>query len=217
MNLAHARGDPRMDNHAPMGHCLLVRLPDDSSAQRASTMRACAVVLVGLLALISAGCGKSESQKQADQYADSLCTSISGWQQQINNIVATLTPGSPKQVAQTKLEQAKTATTGLVSEIRALEVPTVDGATEAKQNVDQLVTSAQSTISTIEAGITQIKSFGTGPANVATVVVPIAAQLTTLVTEAKSTVSSLETVKGPFEKAVKNSDTCQALKPSQSQ
>ena len=75
----------------------------------------------------------------------------------------------------------------------------------------------QSTISTIEAGITQIRSFGTGAANVATVVVPIAAQLTKLVADAKATVSSLEAVKGPFEKAVKDSDTCQALMPDQNQ
>ena len=115
------------------------------------------------------------------------------------------------------MEQAKAATASLVSEIQALPVPDVDGASEAKQNVDQLVTSAQSVISTIEAGITQIRSFGTGAANVATVVVPIAAQLTKLVTEAKSTVASLEAVEGAFEKAVKNSDTCQALKPNQNQ
>jgi hypothetical protein len=170
-----------------------------------------------LLALAAAGCGKSESQKQADQYADSLCTSISGWEQEVTNIVATLTPGTPRQVAQMKLQQARAATEGLVNEIRALPVPDVDGASEAKQNVDQLVTSAQSTVSTIKSGVTQIKSEGTGAANVATVVVPIAAQLTRLVTEAKSTVASLEAVKGAFEKAVKDSDTCQALKPDQNQ
>ncbi|MGH3084663.1 MAG: hypothetical protein ACRDNP_11535, partial [Gaiellaceae bacterium] len=64
---------------------------------------------------------------------------------------------------------------------------------------------------------TQIKSFGTGAANVATVVVPIAAQLTKLVADAKATVSSLEAVTGPFEKAFKDSDTCQALMPDQNQ
>jgi hypothetical protein len=178
-------------------------------------MRVCAVVLVTLVALTAAGCGKSESQKQADEYADSLCKNISNWQHEVNGIVASLTAGSPKQIAETKLGQAKSATESLVGEIQSLPVPTVDGASEAKQNVDQLVTSSQSTVSTIEAGVTQIKSFGTGAANVATVVVPMAAQLTKLVTDAKSTVASLETVKGPFEKAVKNSDTCQALKPNQ--
>ncbi len=145
-------------------------------------------------------CGKSESQKQADQYADSLCTSISVWEQEVTNIVATLNAGSPKQVALTKLEQAKAATASLSSEIQALPVPDVEGASEAKQNVDEFVTSPQSVISTIEAGITQIKSFGTGAANVATVVVPIAAQLTKPVADAKATVSSLEAVKGPFER-----------------
>ena len=174
-------------------------------------------MLVMLLTLAAAGCGRSESQKQADQYADSLCTSISAWEQEVTSIAANLTSGISKQVALTKLEQAKAATASLVSEIRALPVPDVEGASEAKQDVDELVTSAQSTISTIEAGVAQIKSSGTGAANVATVVVPIAAQLTKLVADAKSTVSSLEAVKGPFEKAVKHSSTCQALKPDKNQ
>lgn len=206
-----------MDNHTSVVHCLAMPAHGDLSASRASASRVCAVVLVMLLALAAAGCGKSESQKQADQYADGLCTSISVWEQEVTSIVATLTPGIPKQVAQTKLEQAKAATTSLVSEIRALPVPDVDGASEAMQNVDEFVTSAQSVISTIEAGITQIESFGTGAANVATVVVPIAAQLTKLVADAKATVSSLEAVEGPFEEAVKDSDTCQALIPDQNQ
>jgi hypothetical protein len=206
-----------MDNREQMVHCPFVPSHGESSGTRASVVRVCAAVLVALLALGAAACGESDSQKQADEYADSLCMSISDWQQQINNIVATLTPGSPKQVAQTKLEQAKAATVSLVSEIRALPVPEVDGASEAKQDIDQLVTSAESTVTTIEAGVTQIKSFGTGAGNVATVVVPIAAQLTKLVTDAKTTVASLEAVQGSFEKAVKNSDTCQALKPDQGQ
>ena len=187
---------------------------DDSSAHQALSVRACAVVLVTFFALVAAGCGKSESQKQADQYADSLCTSISSWEQQLTSIAATLTAGPPKQVALTKLEQARAATTRLVSEIQALPVPAVDGASEAQQEVDQLVASSQSVVSAIEAGVTRIKSFGTGTGNVATVVVPIATQLTGLAAEAKSTVASLEAVKGPFEEAVKNSETCQALKPN---
>jgi len=110
------------------------------------------------------------------------------------------------------LTQARRATAGLISQIRALPVPDTSGATEGKQDVDQFVSSAQSSVDTIKAGAEQLNSHGTGSANVATVAVPIGAQLTTLVGEAKSAVTSLEAVEDPFKQAFKNSDACQALK-----
>jgi len=184
-----------------------------SSKNRGSPLVGLWAVAVAVFVVVAAtACGKSESQKQADQYADSLCTSISNWQQELNSIISTLTPGAPQQVAREKLNQARTATAGLINEIRALPVPETSGATAAKQDVDQLVSSAQSTVNTIKAGVEQLKSHGTGSANVATVAVPIGAQLTTLVADAKSTVTSLEAVEGAFKQAVKDSDACQALK-----
>jgi len=182
------------------------------SKSRVSPLVGLSAVAVAVLVTVAAtACGKSESQKQADQYADSLCTSISDWQGELNSIIATLTPGAPQQVAREKLNQAGTATVALINEIRGLPVPDTSGATAAKQDVDQLVSSAQSTVNTVEAGVEQLKTSGTGSANVATVVVPIGAQLTTLVADAKSTVTSLEAVEDPFKQAVKNSDACQAL------
>jgi hypothetical protein len=50
-----------------------------------------------------------------------------------------------------------------------------------------------------------------GPANVASVTLPVAIQLTTLVKSGKDTVTSLKAVKSPFDSAVKKSKACSEL------
>jgi hypothetical protein len=176
-----------------------------------------AVVIAGLVAVITTACGESKSEKEAARYADSLCTDVAAWETQIGTIAASLGSGTPKSIAQTKLDQAASVTVALVGQIHALEMPDVDGADEAKQNVDRFVADSTATVAAVKAGARQIESYGTGTANVATVALPLGLQLANLAKEGKSMVSSLETIKGPFEKAVKGSDACQALKPQQSE
>ena len=89
-----------------------------------------------------------------------------------------------------------------------------DGADEAKRSVDRFVGDSQTTVASVKAGARQIQSYGTGAQNVAAVALPLGLQLEHLVTEGQTTVGDLETIKGPFQHAVKKSKACQALKPS---
>lgn len=102
-------------------------------------------VSLALLALLLTGC-ESRTEKQADEYTNSLCTDISGWQSQVETIAAGLTVSAPRQTARTKLNRARTATIGLVRRLRALPVPSSSGAEEAKHDVDLFVSDAESTV-----------------------------------------------------------------------
>jgi hypothetical protein len=169
-------------------------------------------VLAALLGLAAAGCGgESEAQKQADVYANGLCTGILGWRSNIETIASTLQAGPPRAAARAKLVRAEIATRHLVRTIRTLPIPSTSGAEEAKQDVDSFVAQAVTTAGSIGIGIRQIRSYGTGPANVGTVVVPIALELTELVQTGQSTVTSLKAVKGSFDSAVKKSEACTEL------
>jgi hypothetical protein len=173
------------------------------------------IAVSAFLLLGASACGESKSDEQAAQYADSLCTSISGWEQQVIGIASRLDAGSPAAVARTKLDEAATATVGLVAMIHQLDVPDVEGADRAKESVDTFAVDSMSTVRAVKAGRRQLESHGTGAANVATVAVPLGLKLERLVREGKTTVSDLEAIKGPFEHALKKSDACKALKPSQ--
>lgn len=178
-----------------------------------SVIVAAAVVGV-LIALLMSACGESKADKEAAQYADSLCTSISGWETRITAIASRLDTGSPSTVTQAKLNEAAASTVALVGQIHELDVPDVDGADAAKQSVDRFVVDSTTTVASVRAGVRQLQSYGAGAQSVAAVALPLALQLEHLVTEGRTTVSQLEAIKGPFEHAVKKSKACQALKPS---
>lgn len=166
------------------------------------------------IALLASACGESQADKDAAQYADSFCTSVTGWETHVTGIASRLDTGSPASVTRTKLNDAAASTVTLVNQIHALPVPTVDGADEAKQSVDGFVGDSLTTVASVKAGSRQLQSYGNSAQNVATVVLPLSLQLEHLVTEGKTTVGDLEAIKGPFEHAFKNSDACKALRPS---
>ena len=178
------------------------------------TLVAAAAAVGAVLALLTSACGESRADNEAAQYADSLCTSISGWETHVTGIASRLDTGSPVTVTRAKLNDAAASTVGLLNQIHALDVPSVDGAAEAKQSVDRFVGDSQTTVASVKAGASQIQSYGTGAQNVAAVALPLGLQLEHLVTEGRTTVGDLEAIKGPFQHAVKNSKACQALKPS---
>jgi hypothetical protein len=183
----------------------------DSSTR--SLVAAAAVLGAAVLVLVASACGESKSEKAASQYADSLCTSISGWETHITGIASRLDTGSPAATTRAKLNEAAASTVGLVNQIHALDVPSVDGADEAKQSVDRFVGDSQTTVASVKAGARQLQSYGTGAQNVAAVAVPLSLQLEHLVTDGRTTVGDLQAIKGPFQHAVKKSKACQALKP----
>jgi hypothetical protein len=178
---------------------------------------AAAVLGAALILLVASACAESKSEADASQYADSLCTSISGWEMHITSIASRLDSGSPTAVTRAKLTEAAASTVSLVNQIRALDVPSVDGAEQAKQSVDRFVGDSQTTIASVKTGVSQIQSYGTGAQNVAAVALPLGLQLEHLVTEGRTTVGDLKAIKGPFQAAVEKSKACQALKPSDAQ
>jgi hypothetical protein len=136
------------------------------------------------------------------------------WETHITGIASRLDNGSPATVARAKLNEAGASTAGLIKRIHGLDVPSVNGADEAKQSVDQFVGDSQTAVASVRAGARQLQSYGTGAQNVAAVALPLGLQLEQLVTEGQTTVSDLKAIKGPFEHAFKKSKTCQPLKPS---
>src|SRR6476619_2744885 len=102
-----------------------------------SLVAAAAVFGAVVILLVASACGESTSEKDASQYADSLCTSISGWETHITGIASRLDTGSPAAVTRAKQSEAAASTVGLVNQIHALDVPSVDGADEAKQSIDR--------------------------------------------------------------------------------
>ena len=162
--------------------------------------------------MVAAGCGGGSSDKKANEaYANSVCTAISGWEQQIQTIATTFT-GIPSQATlQAKVTQAETATKALATQLKALPPPNTSQGQAAKQQLDQLSTDAQNTISSANSAVAQLQGNASA-SNIAVAVIALAPQVkNNLVSTAQSAVKTLKDASGSLASAFQSADSCKSL------
>jgi hypothetical protein len=169
------------------------------------------LILLVSVALLAAGCGDDDPDASADEaYANSVCTAIGTWQQQVTSIATGLSGGVSKASLQAAVTQAGTATKTLATQIAAVPPPGTSDGQAAKQQVDQLSTDLTTTVDSAKSTAAQIPSdASTG--TIAAALAGLAPQLKSLATSAQSTLSSLQDAGGSLASAFKNSSSCQSL------
>jgi hypothetical protein len=168
------------------------------------------LALLAVLVLVAAGCGGKSDKEANEAYANSVCTAIGDWQEQIKSIATTFTGGVTEASLQTKITQAEDATNALVSEIKDVEAPDTSEGQAAKQQLDQLVTDISNTASAAKTALTQIQANPSAVA-ISAMVATLAPQFQSLATETKSAVSTLKDAGGSLASAFKSTDSCKSL------
>jgi len=170
------------------------------------------LLLVGALILAAAGCGggSSSDARANEAYANSVCTAVSGWEQEIKTISTGFTGSPSKATFEGKVKQAEAATKTLAADIKAIPLPNTSEAKAAKQQLDQLSTEAASTIDAAKSAIAQINADPSAT-DITMAVVALAPQVKNLVTEAKSAITSVKDAKVSLSSAFKNADSCKSL------
>ncbi len=170
------------------------------------------LALLAVLALVAAGCGGSSADTQAnDAYANSVCSAVGTWEQQIKNVTSSgFSSGISKASLQSTIAQAETATKTLKKQIRAVPPPNTSGGQAAKTQVDQLSSQAASTVSAAQTAVASIPADASVTA-VATALVPLAPQVKGLLTTAQTTIKSLQSAKGSLASAFQSADACKSL------
>ena len=184
---------------------------DEPARRRRRRAAAPLVVLVGALALVAAGCGKSADQKANEAYANSVCGAIGDWETQVKGIVTDLSSSSlSKASLQTKMTQVQSATKTLVTQIKAVPPPNTSDGQAAKKQVDQLSTEVTTTVNSAKSAVAQIPSDASA-ATIASTLAPLAPQVKSLASTAESTVKTVEDAGGSLSDAFKSSDACKNL------
>jgi hypothetical protein len=184
--------------------------PGARRAGRGVTATATLMLLV-IVALIAAGCGESSPDTQASEaYANSVCSAIGSWEQQVKSIATDLSGGISKASLQTKITEVESATKTLATEIKAIPPPDTSEGQAAQQQLDQLSTSASTTVASAKSAVAEIPSDAS-PAAVAAALAPLAPQVTSLASKAQSTINSLEEAGGSLASAFKSADSCKSL------
>jgi hypothetical protein len=171
------------------------------------------LTLLVSVALMVAGCGDDDSDASAnanDAYANSVCTAIGTWEQQVKSIATNLSGGISKASLQAAVTQAETATKTLATQIAAVPPPDTSDGQAAKQQLDQLSSGVTTTVDSAKSTAAQIPSNASAGA-IAGALAGLAPQVKSLATTAQSTLSSLQNAGGSLASAFKNSSSCQSL------
>jgi flagellar basal body-associated protein FliL len=161
-------------------------------------------VLVGLFAYHA----NSENRAANDAYANSVCTAIGSWEQQMKTIGAS--GGTTQADLQSKSSQVETATQNLVDQIKAIPVPGTSDGQAAKQQLSQLSTDLTNSVQATKNGIATIKA-DTSAATISTVAVTLRTQYKALVDSAKSAADSLGGNALPLAFSFRRTDACKNL------
>jgi len=168
------------------------------------------LALLAVLALVAAGCGGSSDKKANEAYANSVCTAVAAWEQQVRTIATTFSATISKASLQTKITQVEAATKTLATQIKAVPPPNTSDGQAAKKQVDQLSTEVASTVSSAKSSVSQIPADAS-VATVAAALAPLAPQVKSLASTAQSTLKSLQTAGGSLADAFKSTKSCKNL------
>ncbi len=173
-----------------------------------------AAMVVGV-SLIAAGCGGSSDSTSTDasptsEWADGLCSAINTWTASISSIGDTIKSGDiSKDSLTSAVDDAKSATETLTSDLEGLGKPDTEAGQEAKDSIDKLSTDLQAEVKTIQDEL----DGASGIAGLVAAAPAIATALGTMGTDVTSTVTTLQGLdgKGELESAFKDTPSCSDL------
>jgi hypothetical protein len=168
------------------------------------------LTLLAVLVLVGAGCGGSSDTKANEAYANSVCSAIGSWEQQIKSIASSFSAGVTPASLEANVTQAEAATKTLVTQIKAVPPPDTSQGQAAKQQLDQLTTDISNTIDAAQTAITQIQA-NPSTAAISAIVATLAPQVQSLASETNSAISSLKGAGGSLASAFKSTDSCKSL------
>jgi hypothetical protein len=174
------------------------------------TTAAILLALLGALAVLAAGCGGNSDKKANEQYADSVCSAVGTWEQQVKSIATTFTGIPSKAALQAKITEVQTATKTLVTEIKAVPPPDTSDGQAAKQQLDQLSTDVTTTIDSARTAVAQLPGNASA-AQLALALAPLVPQVQGVVASGQAAVTALKDAGGGLGSAFKSTDSCQSL------
>jgi len=170
------------------------------------------VVAVGVVLAVVVGLFayhvRHENSAANEAYANSVCTAIASWEQQVKQIGAS--GGTSQADIASRSSQVETATQNLADQIKAIPVPGTSDGQAANQQLSQLSTDLANTVEATKNGVAAIKS-NTSAATIATVAATLKPQYSALVDSAKSAVHSLGDNALPLASAFRRTDACKNL------
>jgi methyl-accepting chemotaxis protein len=174
-------------------------------------IRSTLAIALASLAVLAAGCGDDEDPAQA--WADGFCSSLTTWSESIKSSVDPITSGDlSSDAVNGAVDDVKTATDKLKSDLEGLGAPNTDSGEQAQQQATDLadqLTTAEDTISKAFEG-------ADGTTEMLAAAGVAVSSLTTIVAQMKTTLDDLEQsssdTSDELRSAFKSSDECKSVR-----
>jgi methyl-accepting chemotaxis protein len=178
-----------------------------------------ALALSVALAVIAAGCGGGQSAEE--KYADSVCTDISNWkgdvQQVANNVRDDVKSPQAGTLAaiDAEIQKAVTATRDLATNLRSLEPPNSDEGKQAKQQLETFSSQLESTVAQAKQTVDSVPA-GASVSESLQKLAPLAPAVQDLSVQTSKTLESVKASGGKIKEGFDNADSCKKLSSSSS-
>ena len=166
-------------------------------------------VPVAFLALLASACGGSSGSSSDDttsteEWAGSLCTAIVDWTDAMRPSTDALTSGDlSKDALKSAANNAKSATTTLIDDVKGLGKPDTEVGAEAQNTIGSLADDLQKDVDDLDGAVNGTGKTVATVATVSTTVVTMENQLSETFTQ----LQQLD-AKGELEDAFKSADSC---------
>ena len=172
------------------------------------------VLGVTIAAVTAAGCGSSDDSTTPAEWASGVCSAITTWQSALTSAADSVRSDPTKDGVESAVEDAKSATDTLESDLKDLGKPDTDAGEQAKEQVDQLSTTLQDGSDTINEAVDDVSDASGVPAAIATVT----STVTTMETAVDTTVTNILALdpQGELKDAFTSSSECDSLTASSS-
>jgi len=177
-------------------------------------MRLALLAVVLGLALVSAGCGgggDESSGTPTDEWAEGYCAAIVDWTTERRRATDKLR--DYRSLSQDAFAQAgaelRSATEAFTADLRELGAPDADFGEDARQAVDLFATATEADLADIERSVEGIS----GPSDISTAIVSIAAALTSINKSFTTMANSLSRIdpERELQTALENAESCDEL------
>jgi len=174
--------------------------------------------IVAGLALVVAGCGGSDGETTTSaeatattEWADGLCAAISTWKDELTSVTDQFTDLSSfsEEGLQNAADDVKSATDTFLEDVTSLGTPDTESGEEVKASVDELSTTLQNELDSIQTTVEDTSGITALPGAVA----DITASITAMSTALSSTITTIEDadVQGEIKDAIDNSPDCASI------
>ena len=170
--------------------------------------------VVAALAIVSAGCGGSDSEadaSSADAWAAGFCSAITDWTDELQTITAQFSDTSnlSQDGLQTAAEDIRDATDTLVDDLKGLGTPDTESGEEIRSSIDSL----SETLEAESGEITDAVDGISGVTGIPSAATSITTSLSAMGTAFSATLQTIDNAdaKGELQSALEDSPECAGI------